>query len=94
MENTTFKTELVRIKDIKAGDVLCEHGARFRALHDAKESQGHRPLCTHIAVAHGPADCAYVEAEWIDGAIISGYFGPGKKWRFQGSRDVTTRKVI
>ena len=73
------------IHQFKAGDIVSDHGALFRVLNDAKESQGHRPQAAHLVTAYGPCDTAWADAEWVSGQIIPGYFGPGKTWRFQGN---------
>lgn len=73
------------IKDLKKGDVVLWHGARFRILDDAKESQGHRPQRDHNMTAHGPSDVAWAIGEWIEGETVKGYFGPLDPWNFQGN---------
>jgi hypothetical protein len=73
------------IHNFKAGDLVKAHGAVFRIIEDAKESNAHRPHAGHLRVAHGPSDCAWANGEWVSGQIIKGYFGPGQNWLFQGN---------
>lgn len=73
------------IHQLKQGDIVECHGAKFRILYDAKESQGHRPQAGHLMTAHGPCDVAYTEGQWIEGQTIPGYFGPKQNWTFQGN---------
>jgi len=75
------------IHEFKTGDMVRAHGAVFRVLHDAKESQAHRPQSAHLTTAHGPCDTAWTNAEWVSGNTVSGYFGPDVKrnWTFQGN---------
>lgn len=74
------------IKDLKAGDVVGFHGAKFRVLHNAREAlHAYRPMAGHLIVAQGPNDCAWAQAEWVSGEIVRGYFGPGQNWTFQGN---------
>jgi hypothetical protein len=83
------------IKDLKAGDIVCYLGARFRILHDAKESQAHRPQSSHLTTAHGPSDCAWALGEWIEGETIAGYFGPSESpWNFQGNNRAGRYRVL
>ena len=74
-----------RIHELKAGDIVHAHGATFRIRSDATESNAHRPKAGHLETAHGPSDCAYTKGEWISGALILNYFGPGCDWLFQGN---------
>lgn len=77
------------IKDLKAGDIVAEHGGTFRILADATESQSHRARhwdraeCIHI-MHEGPTNCAWTEGECLSGEI-PGYFKPGTRWTFQGT---------
>jgi hypothetical protein len=73
-----------RIHDLKVGDVVAEHGGKFRVTESARESQGHRPQAAHLTTAHGPCDCAVAKAVCIEGRI-QGYFAPGSTWTFQGN---------
>ena len=83
------------IKDLKAGDIVCYLGARFRILHDAKESQAHRPQSSHLTTAHGPSECAWALGEWIEGETITGYFGPSESpWNFQGNNRAGRYRVL
>jgi hypothetical protein len=75
------------IAELKAGDLVMAHGGLFKVLHDAKESQSHRP--THWSSSNyvelaGPCPVAYAEAVCLDGEI-KGYFKQGTKWDFQGN---------
>jgi hypothetical protein len=79
-------TNTKRIHQFKAGDIVHAHGATFRILEDARESQGHRPMSAHLVTAPGPCAVAYTKGEWIGGQVIPGYFGPGHEpWSFQGN---------
>lgn len=74
------------IKELKAGDVVSAHGATFRVMHDAREAlHAYRPMAAHMVEARGPNSCAYAEAQWIGGNIVTGYFGPDTTWVFQGN---------
>jgi hypothetical protein len=74
------------IHEFKTGDMVKAHGAVFRVLHDARESQAHRPQAGHLITAHGPCECAWAHAEWVSGNVVPGYFGPSQKeWGFQGN---------
>jgi hypothetical protein len=79
-------TNTKRVHQFKAGDIVHSHGAVFRILEDARESQGHRPQSAHLETAHGPSAVAYAKGEWVGGQVIRGYFGPGHEpWGFQGN---------
>lgn len=76
------------ISELKAGDLVMAHGGLFKVLHDARESQSHRPNhwtseTGRIDLA-GPCPVAYAEAVCLDGEI-KGYFKQGTKWDFQGN---------
>lgn len=77
-----FKT----IQQFKAGDVVKAHGAMFRILDDAHESNGHRPMAAHLKTAYGPSDCAVAIGVCVGGQETSGYIAHGKNWTFQGSQ--------
>jgi hypothetical protein len=76
------------ISELKQGDLVMAHGGLFEVLHDARESQSHRPEYWKAGTGHielaGPCPVAYAEARCIDGEI-KGYFCPGTKWDFQGN---------
>lgn len=77
-----------RIHQLKNGDIVSAHGGRFMVLHDAKESQSHRPQYwsqeSWFVTLDGPCDTAYVEAVCLSGSV-PGYFSPGASWTFQGN---------
>jgi len=85
-------TTLKRVADLKAGDLAHDHGAVFRVLEDARESNTHRPRywdraeCIHVTLA-GPSNCAYARAVCVQGEV-PGYFKPGSEWTFQGAAAV------
>jgi hypothetical protein len=83
MQATTQPTRK-RIADLKAGDIVRDHGALFRVDSDARESVSHRPQAAHLEQAHGPSCCAVAAATCIYGEI-AGYFRPGSSWTFQGA---------
>lgn len=77
------------IHELKAGDLVEAHGGIFQVIHNARESQAHRP--TYWAGGQegrvtlpGPCSCAYAAAVCIEGEI-PGYFKPGSTWDFQGN---------
>ena len=76
------------IRDLKNSDIVSAHGGRFMVLHDARESQSHRPQYwtreSSFITLDGPCDCAVAEAVCLSGSI-PGYFEPGSKWTFQGN---------
>jgi hypothetical protein len=74
-----------RVHELKAGDLIKEHGAVFKVITDAAESQSHRPQAGHLQTAHGPCDTAWAVGVWVSGAIVPGYFGPGAEWVLQGN---------
>ena len=86
-----------RIADLKANDIVCAHGGRFRVLFDAAVSEGHRERhwdkidCNHV-LHDGPVNCAWTRAVCLDGEI-SGYFKPGSEWTFQGTTAVTVQTL-
>lgn len=90
---TPCKSQRKPIKDLKAGDIVAEHGATFRVLTDAIESETHRARhwdcaeCIHV-MHEGPTNCAWTEGECISGEI-PGYFKPGSRWTFQGTAAVS-----
>lgn len=73
-----------RIHELKAGDIVREHGGRFRIIADAFECLAARPLCAHLKFGDGPADTAGAKAICLDGEV-PGYFKPGSDWYFQGN---------
>jgi hypothetical protein len=76
-----------RIHNLKAGDIVLAHGARFLVTHNAIESQAHRPKFWadgFFHSEHGASDTAYALAICIEG-YIEGYFEPSGKWTFQGN---------
>lgn len=88
--------ENVRIADLKEGDVVIAHGGMFEVLHDAMESQGHRPKTWASHTGHasidGPCHVAYSKAICISGEI-KGYFKPGSPWTFQGATWITVKRL-
>ena len=76
------------ISELKAGDLVMAHGGLFKVLHDARESQSHRPTHWKASAGHieleGPCPVAYAQAVCIDGEI-KGYFKAGTNWDFQGN---------
>ena len=70
--------------DVRVGDVVHFHGARFEIISSKEIMETQKDL---IATGHK----SYVRAvgKWLDGEIVPGYFGPGKNWDFQGNRNVT-----
>lgn len=76
------------IAQLKAGDLVKAHGGVFEVLHDARESQSHRPTywtsSTGRVELDGPCPVAYAEARCVSGEI-KGYFCEGTKWDFQGN---------
>lgn len=81
-----------RIADLKAGDIVREHGAIFRILSDATMSETHRERhwdrleCIHV-LHEGPVNCAWTKGECLEGEV-PGYFKPGSEWTFQGTSAV------
>lgn len=81
------------ISELKGGDLVQAHGGLFLVIHNARESQAHRPTYWHNGsnsnntgrvTLPGPCSCAYAEAVCIEGEI-PGYFKPGSTWDFQGN---------
>lgn len=92
-----MNTTKTRIADLKAGDIVKEHGGTFRIISDAAVSECHRDrswntrICTH-EMHSGPVNCAYTKGECLEGEI-PGYFRPGSEWTFQGTTAVTVHRV-
>lgn len=72
----TKKTLLVNIMDLKVGMIVDFYEARFQIL-DTKIIQMDGQS---VMVAHG---------KWLEGCIMTGYFGPDQDWTFQGNRFVS-----
>jgi hypothetical protein len=70
---------------LKAGDLVTFHGAVFKIIENAQESNSHRPQAAHLVTAHGPSACAWAVGRWVRGNSVPGYFGPGIDWNFQGN---------
>jgi hypothetical protein len=68
------------VPQLRAGDVVVQHGGRFLVTADAQESCGHRPRWPNA----GPSDCAWAPSICLTGEI-PGYFRPGSAWRQQGN---------
>ena len=73
------------IHEFKEGDIVHAHGALFKIVSGAQESQAHRPQAGHLQTAFGPCDVAWAIGKWISGESITGYFGPSNNWVFQGN---------
>lgn len=76
-----------RVHNLKAGDVVQAHGARFLVTSDAVESKAHRPRFWangYFHSEHGASDTAYAKAVCIEG-YNEGYFHPTSDWIFQGN---------
>ena len=72
------------IHQLKQGDIVHFHGARFEILEDA------RPVGTEIGARYvldsiGPSDTAAAPAVCIDGSETPGYIEHGRPWAFQGN---------
>lgn len=64
--------------DLKVGDIAHFHGARFE-IYSTNIVDGHNDRewpDEKVMVAMG---------KWLDGHTVTGYFGPGKDWNFQGN---------
>jgi hypothetical protein len=76
-----------RIHNLKVGDVVLAHGAKFLITQNATESQAHRPRFWsngNFHNEHGASDTAYALSVCIEG-YIEGYFEPSGEWTFQGN---------
>jgi hypothetical protein len=81
------QTKLVSIAQLKAGDIVREHGGRFLVTENARESQGHRPKFWDGFVhrtLQGPCVAAVAKSICIEGEV-KGYFSPGREWTMQGA---------
>jgi len=76
----TNATKIVTYPELNVGDIVHFHGARFE-VHTACM---YREEDFGKANGHGPVMVAH--ARWLDGAVVSNYFGPGKDWNFQGNK--------
>lgn len=70
----------VTAQDLKAGQIVRQHGGRFLVLENARPSNGHLPQD-----GIGPTDCAVAPAQCIEGQV-GGYFWPGSDWTLQGNQ--------
>jgi FtsP/CotA-like multicopper oxidase with cupredoxin domain len=78
-------TNTVNIFDLKVGNVVHFHGARFEVI--STEVQEHRSFRGEFNADRDTVMVA--KAKWLDGGIVNGYFGPNKDWTFQGNKNVT-----
>lgn len=78
---TTEHTSMSSSK-LEPGMVVQFYGAKFRLRDDQKcyEREGEKPVYT-------------ITGDWIEGAVIRGYFGPNQPWHFQGN-DLASWSVV
>lgn len=72
----------INIMDLKVGHVIHHYGARFRVTDTKVVTPD-----PHYPHNH-PEPIMVAQAEWIDGIVEPGYFGPDKGWVFQGNARV------
>lgn len=82
MQNLPANFETIPVTELNVGDVVRFHGARFQVHTAAMYRDG----------AAGPVMTAH--ATWLDGDIMTGYFGPGKDWNFQGNAGHRVRREL
>lgn len=75
---------LKNIAQLVVGDIVWNHGGKFQVTATPRSSTSHRPMSAHLTQAHGPSNCAVVEAVCIEGEV-PGYFRPGTPWTLQGT---------
>lgn len=71
--------KLIPVTQAKVGDVVHFYGARFVIEEISNTAIG----CS--SDLQGPHPAAMNIAKWLDGNVIANYFGPDKKWNFQGN---------
>lgn len=76
METTTIATI-----NLQVGNIVHQHGARF-VVRDVTNKPEFKNGYGFI----GPSDVVSANCEWIDGVVVTGYFGPGVGWAVQGNR--------
>jgi hypothetical protein len=77
-------TKQVNIMDLKVGDIVHFHGARFE-ITSRREVQETSPEF----VENGITSYVTCNGKWLSGNIERGYFGPTKDWNFQGNKRVS-----
>ena len=77
-------TKHINQLEVKVGDVVHFHGARFEIIERKEYAETQQDL---IDIGR----TVYVSAigKWLDGDVVRGYFGPDKNWNFQGNCGVT-----
>lgn len=78
----TQATRIVKSSELNAGMVVHFYGARFKLRDNRKET--HREGDESVTVG--------ITGDWLDGNVVTGYFGPTKPWWFQGN-DFASWKV-
>lgn len=75
-------TKHIPTSSLEPGMIVQFYGAKFRLRDDRKchEHASERPSYT-------------ITGDWIEGAIIRGYFGPQTPWHFQGN-DLASWSVL
>jgi hypothetical protein len=71
-------TQMKKATELKIGDVVCNHGARFEIVEIRNQ-----PLLA------GPNEVVANMGKWLSGHIEAGYFGPGQLWNLQGNHRAT-----
>lgn len=84
-EGFKMATKLNAVLNTQArpGMVVHAYGARFRINEVRNYALSNNPEL------QGPQNVAVNLADWIDGAIEPGYFGPNMVWNFQGNAHVS-----
>lgn len=78
-----MESQHVNITQMRVGDIVHAHGARFRV----KEIRNY--ALSSFPDRQGPDHVVVNIAEWLSGRIERGYFGPNKDWNFQGNHNVS-----
>lgn len=66
---------------LKVGHIVHFHGARF----EITSTKTYPQEAYHITRYGVISDTMSAIGKWIDGTTVTGYFGPGKDWHFQGN---------
>lgn len=74
-------TRATKSSELRPGQIVHFYGARFRLNDDRRVFDADSEWPVYV-----------ITGDWLDGAVIGGYFGPKLPWTFQGN-DRATRCV-
>jgi len=79
------QTKSIKYTELQVGNVVRFYGARFEIVNAVMYRQDADHIAQYGVISH----TMVAKGKWLDGEIITGYFGPTKDWNFQGNSNAS-----